>query len=122
MADSPAKKLNFDIANKENIKDDTLVVDDLDLTKPQTELVKQEVKPAVAPGIKSEEADEPLLQENPQRFVLFPIKYHEVRVSLTRNALSGPLADDWDTDMADVQESRSFLLDCGRNRLIKRYA
>lgn len=33
----------------------------------------------VAPGIKDFEADEPLLQENPQRFVLFPIKYHEVR-------------------------------------------
>ncbi|CCU75129.1 unnamed protein product [Blumeria hordei] len=31
-----------------------------------------------APTIKPEEADEPLLQENPNRFVLFPIKYHEV--------------------------------------------
>jgi hypothetical protein len=25
------------------------------------------------------EADEPILKENPNRFVLFPIKYHEVR-------------------------------------------
>ena len=80
MADSPAKKLNFDIADKENMNHDTPVVDELDLKKPQVELVKQEAKPAVAPGIKAEEADEPLLQENPQRFVLFPIKYHEVRV------------------------------------------
>ncbi|RKF72519.1 Ribonucleoside-diphosphate reductase small chain [Golovinomyces cichoracearum] len=29
-------------------------------------------------GLKPEEADEPLLQENPNRFVLFPIKYQEV--------------------------------------------
>ena len=35
-------------------------------------------KVAVADGIKSEEADEPLLRENPSRFVLFPIQYHEV--------------------------------------------
>ncbi len=38
----------------------------------------EEAKPTVAATIKAEEADEPLLQENPQRFVLFPIKYHEV--------------------------------------------
>jgi ribonucleoside-diphosphate reductase subunit M2 len=35
----------------------------------------------LAPTVKAEEADEPLLQVNPQRFVLFPIKYHEVRVT-----------------------------------------
>lgn len=29
---------------------------------------------------KEQEADEPLLAENAQRFVLFPIKYHEVSV------------------------------------------
>lgn len=80
MADSPAKKLKFDVADKENIKHDSPLVVDLDLKKPQVELIKQEEKPAVAPGIKPEEADEPLLRDNPQRFVLFPIKYHEVRV------------------------------------------
>nr|POF21062.1 ribonucleoside-diphosphate reductase small chain [Quercus suber] len=32
----------------------------------------------VAPTIKEEEAIEPILQENPGRFVLFPIKYHEM--------------------------------------------
>ena len=42
------------------------------------------VKPAAVavvapPTIKELEAQEPLLQENPHRFVLFPIKYHEVR-------------------------------------------
>ncbi|KAI4092569.1 MAG: hypothetical protein LQ344_003415 [Seirophora lacunosa] len=82
MLDSPAKKLNFDIADKENIMHGAPIVDDLDLDldlkKPQVELVKLEEKPAVAPGIKPEEASEPLLQENPQRFVLFPIKYHEI--------------------------------------------
>ena len=64
---------------------------DMDAHKPEatvTEIVKKaEPTPAaVAPGIKPEEADEPLLQENPQRFVLFPIKYHEVRVTSRRDA------------------------------------
>jgi ribonucleoside-diphosphate reductase subunit M2 len=36
-------------------------------------------EPEVAPTLKEEEASEPILQENPNRFVLFPIKYHEVR-------------------------------------------
>ena len=51
---------------------------EIDLKK---SLVKSdaEVKPVVAPTIKELEADEPLLQENPHRFVLFPLKYHEVR-------------------------------------------
>ncbi|CAJ2645487.1 unnamed protein product [Trifolium pratense] len=31
--------------------------------------------------LKPEEADEPLLQENPNRFVVFPIKYHEAEAS-----------------------------------------
>ncbi|KAI4652025.1 Ribonucleotide-diphosphate reductase (RNR), small subunit [Alternaria ventricosa] len=72
MNDSPAKKLDFSPAHKENtfrpivgIPDD--FEDDL-----------EEVKPTVAPTIKEEEAEEPLLQENPGRFVLFPIKYHDV--------------------------------------------
>ncbi|ERS96980.1 ribonucleoside-diphosphate reductase subunit M2 [Sporothrix schenckii 1099-18] len=72
--ESPVKKLDFGDANKENI-----LAED---AKPK-ELVKEEVKAeetkkAVAPTIKPSEADEPLLQENPQRFVLFPIKYHEI--------------------------------------------
>lgn len=33
---------------------------------------------AAPPTVKQLEAEEPLLQENPHRFVLFPIKYHEV--------------------------------------------
>lgn len=117
MVDSPAKKLDFDIADKENIKPDVPIVNDLhlDLKKPEVELVKQEEKPAVAPGIKPEEAHEPLLQENPQRFVLFPIKYHEVRVlwDASRIKWSEPTITDYVTDMADVQEGRSLFLDCG---------
>ena len=37
-----------------------------------------ELKP-VKEDPKSEEMDEPILTENKHRFVLFPIKYHEVR-------------------------------------------
>jgi hypothetical protein len=53
--------------------------------------------------VKVEDEDEPLLVENKKRFVLFPIKYHEVRCPT------------WVTniiDLANVQESRGVLLDC----------
>lgn len=53
-----------------------------ELKKPILEEVKPSAEPAkVAAGIKAIEADEPILQENPHRFVLFPIKYHEVCLS-----------------------------------------
>jgi ribonucleoside-diphosphate reductase subunit M2 len=42
-------------------------------TKPATDDM-----PSVAATIKNEESGEILLQENPQRFVLFPIQHHEV--------------------------------------------
>ena len=80
MTDSLIKKIDFEAVGKENTKQETPAVDDIDLKKPTIELVKEDVKrPVVAPTIKAEEAHEPLLQENPNRFVLFPIKYHEVR-------------------------------------------
>lgn len=73
--DSPVKKLSFEPAEKEN----TPAIVDASTTqiKPTAE------KPAVQEvfkvnSIKEMEAKEPLLQENPQRFVLFPIKYHEI--------------------------------------------
>lgn len=88
MGESPAKKLDFEASNKENALIDVLPVDnvnlkkhafdDVALQKPAVE-TKTEAKPTVAFTIKEDEADEPLLQENPHRFVLFPIKYHEVR-------------------------------------------
>lgn len=80
MGDSPAKKLDFGVANKENepLKGDAPVFDDIEIKKPIVEEVKKEITTMIAPTLKPEEADEPLLRENPQRFVLFPIKYHEV--------------------------------------------
>ncbi|KAI9718017.1 MAG: Ribonucleotide-diphosphate reductase (RNR), small subunit [Candelaria pacifica] len=78
MEDSPAKKVQFVQVDKENMPEPVPVVDDLEQKKGPTETVKAVEKVAVAPTIKPEEADEPLLQENPHRFVLFPIKYHEV--------------------------------------------
>ena len=75
MSDSPAKMIDFSSVNKENVPVPIKGIPDLDL--PEVAEVKGE--PTVAPTIKPEEADEPLLQENPQRFVLFPIKHHEVR-------------------------------------------
>jgi ribonucleoside-diphosphate reductase subunit M2 len=85
MADSPAKKLNFDAADKENLPFGVEVpVVGVEVSKPVINEIKTEPKDApVAPTISPEEADEPLLQANPQRFVLFPIKYHEVRVTST---------------------------------------
>ena len=73
--ESPVKKLDL-TAGKENLPVDAQV-EDIEVPKAVQE-TKEVAKPAVAPTIKPEEADEPLLQENPQRFVLFPIKYHEV--------------------------------------------
>ncbi|EPE03284.1 ribonucleoside-diphosphate reductase small subunit [Ophiostoma piceae UAMH 11346] len=74
--DSPVKKLDFG-ANKENVS-----VEDVKSVELKKEEVKkspvEQAKTAVAATIKPFEADEPLLQENPQRFVLFPIKYHEI--------------------------------------------
>jgi hypothetical protein len=50
---------------------------------------------------KQEEEEEPLLVENKKRFVLFPIKYHEVMTYSTCT----------NKDLANVQESRSVVLD-----------
>lgn len=78
--DSPAKKLDFGASNKANQPAGIDLKAKWEEVKKQEKQVVQEKqeKPTVAAGIKAEEADEPLLQENPQRFVLFPIKYHEV--------------------------------------------
>ena len=90
MGDSPAKKIQFKPVDKENAPANipAPLMDELEHKRPLVEVydVKKEAKPAVAATIKPEEADEPLLQENPHRFVLFPIKYHEVCVYHTRHA------------------------------------
>ena len=116
MGDSPAKKIDFQSIDKENAKEDAVapspVVDDLALKKAHVDVVEKGQRPAVAPGIKEEEADEPLLQENPHRFVLFPIKYHEVQF-LTRYAysVSHNMVLKFFLGMANVQEGRSIFLD-----------
>ncbi|EEA26241.1 Ribonucleotide-diphosphate reductase (RNR), small subunit [Talaromyces marneffei ATCC 18224] len=73
--ESPVKKLSFE-SGKEN---SPAVVDAsaTTLVKPAEKPTVQ-ATPKVAPSIKEMEANEPLLQENPHRFVLFPIKYHEI--------------------------------------------
>jgi ribonucleoside-diphosphate reductase subunit M2 len=76
MTDSPAKKIDFVSAEKENVfKAIVGIPDDFEDDASKNE-------PTVAPTIKAEEANEPLLQENPGRFVLFPIKYHDVSTTL----------------------------------------
>jgi ribonucleoside-diphosphate reductase subunit M2 len=69
--ESPIRKPNFNGADKENAptKDGASVdVADKDAQASADKVAR----------IKQLEAEEPLLQENPQRFVLFPIKYHEI--------------------------------------------
>jgi ribonucleoside-diphosphate reductase subunit M2 len=141
---SPVKKLDFGSADKENASfdADASVFEEVKSQKPIVEKVaqdtyspradgaivvngityypegakKEELAVTVAPALRPEEADEPLLQENPQRFVLFPIKYHEVRRVLS--AFSRKVFwnnTDITLDLANVQEGRSFFLDCRRD-------
>lgn len=81
--ETPIKKLDLGIANKENEIQDPAVAtlaEDIDAKHAATkDVVKAEEPPAKAPELRPEELDEPILRENPQRFVLFPIQYHEVR-------------------------------------------
>lgn len=95
MGESPVKKLNFETVGKENMPAEipAPIIEDLTVQKSIVEAFDDKKKDTVvvAPTIKNQEADEPLLQENPHRFVLFPIKYHEVRVDTreTRRVLTG---------------------------------
>lgn len=75
--ESPIKKINLGKENTTFDADVDTIANKIESHKP-TEKEQEKKELAVAPTIKSEEADEPILQENPQRFVLFPIKYHEV--------------------------------------------
>lgn len=122
--ESPVKKLDLGLSNKENEFQDPAVatlVQDIDAKHAATkDVAKVEEAPAKAPELRPEELDEPILRENPQRFVLFPIQYHEVRDGDAssphppqHNALSGPQLTHRDgaTDLANVQEARGFLLD-----------
>jgi ribonucleoside-diphosphate reductase subunit M2 len=50
---------------------------EIEVKKPET-AIEVKATPSVADTIKAMEAEEPILQENPHRFVLFPLKYHEI--------------------------------------------
>ncbi|CAN8097279.1 unnamed protein product [Discula destructiva] len=80
--ESPVKKLALGVANKENEFQDPNVATlarDIDAQHAATkDVVKTEDAPVTASGLRQEELDEPILRENPQRFVLFPIQYHEI--------------------------------------------
>lgn len=95
--ESPVKKLDLGVANKENDFQDPAVAtlaQDLDAKHAATkEATKAPEEPAKIPDLRNEELEEPILKENPHRFVLFPIQYHEVRDATPpprSNALSGP--------------------------------
>lgn len=84
--ESPAKKLQLSSeADKENILNDVRYESDEVAVPikgiPLGPVEPEKVKDAVAETVKGDEEDEPILRENAQRFVLFPIKYHEVRVA-----------------------------------------
>lgn len=73
--ESPIKKPEFMSEDKENVPAvmqpvSTPTVEDM--KKPITEIIKKESTKAAE--IKEMEAQEPLLMENPSRFVLFPLK------------------------------------------------
>ncbi|CAF3508372.1 Ribonucleotide-diphosphate reductase (RNR), small subunit [Fusarium graminearum] len=72
--ESPVKKLNFGTANKENEP----LNQTTDTAELKTKIVEESKKDESKTVVSKAEEDEPILQENPQRFVLFPIKYHEI--------------------------------------------
>ena len=86
--ESPVKKLDFSAqqVDKENIaaryESDEIAVPIKGIPELEDEPKKDEL--AVAPANKEGTCDEPILMENPNRFVLFPIKYHEVSVENLR--------------------------------------
>jgi ribonucleoside-diphosphate reductase subunit M2 len=80
MNDSPAKKLDFSVENKEN-NDSGIAVKVEGI--PELDFAEEPKKLDVAAGIKDDEQHEILLQDNPNRFVLFPIQHHEVSPSFS---------------------------------------
>ncbi|KAK0961695.1 Ribonucleotide-diphosphate reductase (RNR), small subunit [Friedmanniomyces endolithicus] len=83
--ESPAKKICLDPqADKENIdaryESDEVAVPIKGIPVLDEALVQQAQKPSPAEEVAEVDDDttEPILRENAQRFVLFPIKYHEI--------------------------------------------
>lgn len=81
--ETPIKKLDLGVANKENEFQDPAVAtlaDEIDAKHTASKDAAQAAAdPAKIPELRAEELDEPILRENPHRFVMFPIQYHEVR-------------------------------------------
>lgn len=78
--ESPVKKLDLGVSNKENEPNVATIAQEIDAKHVAAkEVIKQEEEQAQIPGLRPDELEEPILRENPQRFVLFPIQYHEVR-------------------------------------------
>ena len=113
--ESPVKmqKLSTE-ANKENIEaryeaDEIAVpIKGIPVLSDEPEQLPEATK--VTALIKEDEEVEPLLQENPQRFVLFPIKYYEVSILFTSRDFTRilnrcGLVLTCIIDMANVQES-----------------
>lgn len=120
MTDSPFKAPIFNTTeNKENTSNVAIPIKGIPDMPEET----KEVKPSVAVTIKAEEASEPLLQENPQRFVLFPIQNHDVsfsgRVPDASSGLDYQLTNFF-IDLAHVQEGNGLILDCRRDRSLQR--
>ncbi|OIW33695.1 hypothetical protein CONLIGDRAFT_188187 [Coniochaeta ligniaria NRRL 30616] len=83
--ESPIKKLNFSQADKENKPFDAdLATPEAEIDAKHTEETSSKALTQTTQKVVEEtpapkpEDDEPLLRENPGRFVLFPIKYHEI--------------------------------------------
>lgn len=68
--------MNFDAVGKENVQ--SIATIQVETPKKIALDVKEPTK-TLAQTIKEAEALEPLLRENPNRFVLFPLRYHEVK-------------------------------------------
>ena len=95
--DSPIKKPNFNPEDKENMPVTAQSTESTAKPEPEAEkktvldISEQKEQPQVPKTLKELEKEEPLLQENPHRFVLFPLKYHEiVRVTSRSNVPSRP--------------------------------
>jgi hypothetical protein len=124
--ESPIKKIAFDAsADKENIDaryESCEVAVPIKGIPMADETPEQQKEKAVPEEVKEDDEYEPILAENSQRFVLFPIKYHEVcaynQSTSTRKVLALHELT-CITDMANVQEGRSLLLDRRGDRSIQ---
>lgn len=126
--ESPVKKLDLGVANKENDFQDPAVAtlaQDLDAKHAATkEATKAPEEPAKIPDLRGEELEEPILKENPHRFVLFPIQYHEVRDAPppVQRVKWIHTNNTYTIDLANVQEARGFFLDGRGDRSLQGHA